>query len=50
MAALSAQGTDNITAVTIAFSAGDGSEAVEAKTAGAPASAEATVQLHPSTD
>ncbi|MGZ5906039.1 MAG: PP2C family protein-serine/threonine phosphatase, partial [Reyranella sp.] len=50
MAALSAQGTDNITAVTIAFSAGDGSAVVEAETAGAPAAGEATVQLHPSTD
>ncbi len=52
MAALSAQGTDNITAVTIAFSAADGSAVVEARTAGAPAAAstEATVQVHPSTD
>jgi serine/threonine-protein phosphatase Stp1 len=52
MAALSAQGTDNITAVTIAFSAGDGSAVMEAKAAGAPASApaEATAQAHPSTD
>jgi len=52
MAALSAQGADNITAVTIAFSAGDGSAVVEAKAAGVPASAptEATAQAHPSTD
>jgi serine/threonine protein phosphatase Stp1 len=38
MAALTAQATDNITAVTIDFSAGDGSAAVEAKPAAAPAS------------
>ena len=52
MAALSAQGADNITAVTIAFSAGDGSAVVEAKAAGAPASTspEAAPQSSPSTD
>ena len=49
MAALTAQATDNITAVTIDFSAGDGSAVVEAKAAGAPASTspEATVQVQP---
>jgi protein phosphatase/serine/threonine-protein phosphatase Stp1 len=52
MAALTAQATDNITAVTIDFSAGDGSAVMEAKTAGAPAAAppEATAQSRPSTD
>jgi serine/threonine-protein phosphatase Stp1 len=52
MAALTAQATDNITAVTIDFSAGDGSAIMEAKTAGAPAAPppEATAQSRPSTD
>jgi serine/threonine-protein phosphatase Stp1 len=55
MAALTAQAADNITAITIDFSAGDGSAVsavMEAKTAGAPASTppEATAQARPSTD
>ena len=52
MAALAAQATDNITAVTIDFSAGDGSAVMEAKAAGAPASTspEAAPQSSPSTD
>ena len=52
MAALTAQATDNITAVTIDFSAGDGSAIMEAKTVGAPAAPppEATAQSRPSTD
>jgi serine/threonine-protein phosphatase Stp1 len=52
MAALTAQATDNITAVTIDFSAGDGPAVMEAKAAGAPASTspEAAPQSSPSTD
>jgi serine/threonine protein phosphatase Stp1 len=52
MAALTAQATDNITAVTIDFSAGDGSAAMEANAAGAAAAppTEATAQSRPSTD
>jgi hypothetical protein len=52
MAALTAQATDNITAVTIDFSAGDGSAIMEAKTVGAPAAPppEATAQSRSSTD
>jgi serine/threonine-protein phosphatase Stp1 len=52
MAALTAQATDNITAVTIDFSAGDGPAVTEAKAAGAPASTspEAAPQSSPSTD
>jgi serine/threonine-protein phosphatase Stp1 len=52
MAALTAQATDNITAVTIDFSAGDGPAIMEAKAAGAPASTspEAAPQSSPSTD
>jgi protein phosphatase/serine/threonine-protein phosphatase Stp1 len=52
MAALTAQATDNITAVTIDFSAGDGSASMEAKTVGAPAAPppEATAQSRSSTD
>ena len=52
MAALTAQATDNVTAVTIDFSAADGSAVMEAKTAGAPAAPppEATAQSRPSTD
>ena len=52
MAALTAQATDNITAVTIDFSAGDGPAVAEAKAAGAPASTspEAAPQSSPSTD
>jgi serine/threonine protein phosphatase PrpC len=52
MAALTAQATDNITAVTIDFSSGDGSAVMEAKTVGAPAvpPPEATAQSRPSTD
>jgi serine/threonine-protein phosphatase Stp1 len=38
LAALTARAADNVTAVTIDFSAGDGSAAVEAKSAAAPAS------------
>ena len=51
-AALTAQATDNITAVTIDFSAGDGPAVMEAKAAGAPASTspEAAPQSSPSTD
>jgi protein phosphatase/serine/threonine-protein phosphatase Stp1 len=47
MAALTAHATDNITALTIDFSAGERSAVVEAKTAGAPAS---TPPERPSTD
>jgi serine/threonine protein phosphatase Stp1 len=52
MAALTAQATDNITAVTIDFSAGEGPAVMEAKAAGAPASTspEAAPQSSPSTD
>ena len=52
MAALTAQATDNITAVTIDFSAGDRPAVTEAKAAGAPASTspEAAPQSSPSTD
>jgi len=52
MAALTAQATDNITAVTIDFSAGNGPAVMEAKAAGAPASTspEAAPQSSPSTD
>ena len=52
MAALTAQATDNITAVTIDFSAGDGSAVMEAETVGAAAAPppEATAQSRPSTD
>jgi protein phosphatase/serine/threonine-protein phosphatase Stp1 len=52
MAALTAQATDNITAVTIDFSAGDGPAVIEAKAAGTPASTspEAAPQSSPSTD
>jgi protein phosphatase/serine/threonine-protein phosphatase Stp1 len=52
MAALTAQATDNITAVTIDFGAGDGPAVMEAKAAGAPASTspEAAPQSSPSTD
>jgi len=52
MAALTAQATDNITAVTIDFSAGDGPAVMEAKAASAPASTspEAAPQSSPSTD
>ncbi len=52
MAALTAQATDNITAVTIDFSAGDGSAVMEAETVGAAAAPppEAAAQSRPSTD